>query len=275
MNQLLTVLLLGGQQAASNGQQGGSSWMTIIFLGLIIVVFYFFMIRPGQKKAKEERQFRDSLSKGDKVITNTGMFGKIVEINEGNVVLEIAEGVKIKILKSAIMSHYDGSIEEKEKKNDNKANATTNEEANSNDTKEEGKKAEAKKKNIVNIVLIIVLVLGVVGFFVYTKWFKKEEAKPVEKINIENKVITRNNQSFTYTGEATKDSIPFGKGKAVFSNDSLEDRLEFRGEWKLGDTAIGTLYFKDTAKYKAIADTFLLNKDTFSYNKIIDTTEVK
>lgn len=269
MNQLLTVLLFGGQQAAAQGGQGGNSWMTIVLFGLVIVVFYFFMIRPGQKKAKEERQFRDSLAKGNKVITNSGLFGKIVEINEGNVIIEIAEGVKIKILKSAIMSHYDGSLEEKERKEkkDDKGNEIAS---------ESGEQKEApKNKNKSNIILIIILVVVAIGAFVYIKWFKKDNNQTVEKINIDNIQIKKQDLTFTYTGEATKDSIPLGKGTARFSSDSTEDRLSFVGEWKLSDTVVGILYFKDTIKYKAITDTFYLKENLFSYNKIQDSTEIK
>lgn len=69
---------------------------------LLIVVFYFFMIRPQQKRQKETRQFRESLKKGDRVLTAGGIHGRIAEIGETTFTLEVAPGVKIKVEKSMI-----------------------------------------------------------------------------------------------------------------------------------------------------------------------------
>lgn len=74
----------------------------LILFGLIIVVFYFFMIRPQQKKQKKIQQFRESLQKGEEVITIGGIHGKIVDVNDTTFLVEIADGVKIKIEKAAI-----------------------------------------------------------------------------------------------------------------------------------------------------------------------------
>ena len=75
---------------------------TIIMMVLLFVVFYFFMIRPQQKKAKDARKFRESLQKGAKVVTIGGMHGKVVEVSEKTVLLEVADGVKMRFEKSAI-----------------------------------------------------------------------------------------------------------------------------------------------------------------------------
>ncbi len=83
--------------------QEANPWMSFLPLLLIIVVFYFFMIRPQVKRQKELRQFRDSLAKGDKVITTGGIFGKVVEIKETTVILEIAKDVNIKVDKAGIV----------------------------------------------------------------------------------------------------------------------------------------------------------------------------
>jgi preprotein translocase subunit YajC len=69
---------------------------------LIVIVFYFFMIRPQQKKAKEAKKFREALGKGDKVITIGGLHGKIAEIKDQYIVLTIANGVDVRIQKSAV-----------------------------------------------------------------------------------------------------------------------------------------------------------------------------
>ena len=74
---------------------------TPIMLGLMIVVFYFFMIRPQQKKAKQEKEFESALKVGDRVITKSGIHGRIAELAEGSVVIETMAG-KIKFERAAI-----------------------------------------------------------------------------------------------------------------------------------------------------------------------------
>jgi preprotein translocase subunit YajC len=77
--------------------------MSFLPLLLIIVVFYFFMIRPQVKRQKETRKFRESLAKGDKVVTTGGIYGKIVEVKETTIVLEVAKDVQIKVDKNGII----------------------------------------------------------------------------------------------------------------------------------------------------------------------------
>jgi preprotein translocase subunit YajC len=73
------------------------------FLPLIgvIIVFYFFMMRPQQKKLKQEKEFESGLKTGDKVVTKSGIHGKIAELSEGTVVIETMAG-RIKFERSAI-----------------------------------------------------------------------------------------------------------------------------------------------------------------------------
>ncbi|MBU2553447.1 MAG: preprotein translocase subunit YajC [Bacteroidales bacterium] len=83
-----------------------SSWMSMLPLFLILIVFYFFFIRPQTKKSKEQKKFRESLQKGQKVITIGGIHGKISEINDTTVVLDISGGqLKITVEKSAIVQN--------------------------------------------------------------------------------------------------------------------------------------------------------------------------
>lgn len=70
---------------------------------LIIVVFYFFMIRPQVKRQKELRKYRENLKKGDKVVTTGGIYGKVSEVKESHVVMEIADNVNIKVDKAGII----------------------------------------------------------------------------------------------------------------------------------------------------------------------------
>ena len=77
-----------------------------IMLALIFVVMWFFMIRPQRKQQKELQNFRDSLAKGDKVVTIGGIFGTIVEVKEDIVLMEVDNGVKIRVSKQALMKDF-------------------------------------------------------------------------------------------------------------------------------------------------------------------------
>ncbi|MBC7745536.1 MAG: preprotein translocase subunit YajC [Flavobacterium sp.] len=69
---------------------------------LIIVVFYFFMIRPQMKKAKDHKKYVEELTKGSRVITTSGIHGRIVDLNETTFLIEVEGGTKIRFEKSAI-----------------------------------------------------------------------------------------------------------------------------------------------------------------------------
>ena len=92
MNILNFILLLG-----ATPKEGENPYMTFLPLILIVVVFYFFIIRPQMKKQKELKNFRTSLAKGDKVITTGGIYGKINDIKEDSLIIEISEGVRIRV----------------------------------------------------------------------------------------------------------------------------------------------------------------------------------
>lgn len=98
MNELL--LILGQQQ----GQEGGSAWSGMIMIVAMIVIFYFFMIRPQSKKQKELKKAREAMKKGDKVITAGGIHGRIKDIKENVILMEIAQGVTIKIDKTSVFA---------------------------------------------------------------------------------------------------------------------------------------------------------------------------
>jgi preprotein translocase subunit YajC len=77
--------------------------MTFLPLLVIMLIFYFFMIRPQVKRQKELRTFRESLAKGDKVVTTGGIYGKIVEIKDNTVIMQIDDNVNIRVDKAAII----------------------------------------------------------------------------------------------------------------------------------------------------------------------------
>lgn len=87
---------------AAPGIGGAGGMQSLIFLLLIIVVFYFFMIRPQVKKQKEATNFRNSLKKGDKVATTGGIYGKITDVKDRTVTVEIADNVLVKVDKTAV-----------------------------------------------------------------------------------------------------------------------------------------------------------------------------
>ncbi len=85
-------------------QEGQSPYSSIIFLVLIVAVFYFFMIRPQVKRQKEAKQFREGLQKGDKVIIAGGIYGRITEIHDTYVFVEIDTNVRVKVDKSTLIA---------------------------------------------------------------------------------------------------------------------------------------------------------------------------
>ncbi len=89
-------------QPGANGQ-GGNMLGTLLMFGLIMVVFYFFMIRPQMKKQKELAKFRNELKKGDKIVTTGGIYGKILEIKEQAVIIEVEGQSRLKVDKAAII----------------------------------------------------------------------------------------------------------------------------------------------------------------------------
>ena len=92
-------------QAAPAAQQGGGLSMWIM-LALIFVVMWFFMIRPQRKQQKELQNFRDSLKKGDKVVTIGGIYGTVCEIKEDSVLIEVDNNVKIRVSKQALVKDF-------------------------------------------------------------------------------------------------------------------------------------------------------------------------
>lgn len=94
--QLLNTVIL------QTGAPAGGGMMNLIMILLIIVIFYFFMIRPQMKKAKTEREFRETIKKGDKIVTIGGIHGRILDIENNTMMVEIDTNVRVRIEKTAI-----------------------------------------------------------------------------------------------------------------------------------------------------------------------------
>lgn len=101
---LLQEAAVAAAEAGQEGQATGgqSNWSFIIMMVLIFVVFYFFMIRPQTKKQKELQKQRESMKKGDKVVTAGGIFGEIKEVQENAFIITVSKDVTIKVAKESV-----------------------------------------------------------------------------------------------------------------------------------------------------------------------------
>lgn len=75
-----------------------------LFLIVLFAVFYFLLIRPQQKRSKEHKQLVASLSKGDEVVTNGGLLGRISKIGDHFITLEVADGLEVRVQRQAVAS---------------------------------------------------------------------------------------------------------------------------------------------------------------------------
>ena len=89
-------------QAAGGATDSGSLLMSMAPMVLIFVVFWFLLIRPQQKKAKEHRAVVAALKRGDRVVTTGGIYGQVTHVADDHLMVEVAEGVKIKVVRDAI-----------------------------------------------------------------------------------------------------------------------------------------------------------------------------
>lgn len=96
----LMILLMAPQ----GGEGGGGLMSTMIMFALIIGIFYFLILRPQQKRQKERQKLLEALKKGDKVLTSGGMHGTISGMDEKTVLIQVADGVKLKFDRSAVTS---------------------------------------------------------------------------------------------------------------------------------------------------------------------------
>ena len=101
---LLSILL----QAAADGSQ----WSGIVMMVVIVAIFYFFMIRPQQKKQKEIQKAREALKTGDKIITAGGIYGRIREIGDIYMMIEVANCVTIRVDKTSIFASAEAAAQQ-------------------------------------------------------------------------------------------------------------------------------------------------------------------
>jgi preprotein translocase subunit YajC len=92
---------------------GNAGYSNLIFMGLIFAVAYFFLIRPQAKRTREQQKFVKEIEKGDQVVTTSGIYGKVMEVDGDAVIMQIDKnkGVNIKITRAAISKEFSTAIE--------------------------------------------------------------------------------------------------------------------------------------------------------------------
>ncbi len=100
----MTILdfFISSAHAEAGAAQSDAGLMGFLPLILIFVVFYFLLIRPQSKKAKEHKKMTEELAKGDEIITNGGLLGRVIQVSDGFVSLELAQGVEVKLQRVAV-----------------------------------------------------------------------------------------------------------------------------------------------------------------------------
>ncbi|MEO8467138.1 MAG: preprotein translocase subunit YajC [Gammaproteobacteria bacterium] len=104
MESLLNLFISDAAAQTAAPAAGGSITSALLLPVLLIVVFYFLLIRPQQKKQKEHRQMVEALGVGTEVVTGGGVLGKVTELGDQFVTVEIADGVNVKIQRQSIAS---------------------------------------------------------------------------------------------------------------------------------------------------------------------------
>tara|TARA_B100000767_G_scaffold165906_1_gene155436 strand:+ start:575 stop:868 length:294 start_codon:yes stop_codon:yes gene_type:complete len=92
-------------------QLAGTGTSSLIMFGMIFAVMYFFMIRPQIKKQKKEREYRSALKTGDSIITIGGIYGKVSDVKEDAIIIEVHGGTKLKVAKTAVSMTGESGIE--------------------------------------------------------------------------------------------------------------------------------------------------------------------
>ena len=95
----ITFALVPGNPEGGGGGAGFSMFIPIIGM---LLIFYFLLIRPQQKRHKETQAMLGALKKGDRVVTASGLYGTVQNIKDNAIVLQIADNVKVEMLKSAV-----------------------------------------------------------------------------------------------------------------------------------------------------------------------------
>lgn len=111
-------MLISPAFAQAAGAPAGTNLMQFVPLVLIFVVFYFLLIRPQQKKMKDHRAMLEAVRRGDRVVTNGGILGLVTKADDKELTVEIAEGVRVRVMRdmiSAVLSKTEPVSEKADK----------------------------------------------------------------------------------------------------------------------------------------------------------------
>ena len=98
----MTSIAYAMAQGGGTAQGGSGGFASFVPLILMFVIFYFLLIRPQQKKAKEHQRMIGDLRKGDRIITNGGLYGRITGLDENTLTVEIADRVRVKVARANV-----------------------------------------------------------------------------------------------------------------------------------------------------------------------------
>ena len=95
-------ILISNAWAQAGGGGGGGSLFSLLPLALIFVLFYFLLIRPQQKRSKQHKEMIAALKVGDEVASNGGLLGRVIELDDNFVTMEVSKGVDVKVQRHAV-----------------------------------------------------------------------------------------------------------------------------------------------------------------------------
>jgi preprotein translocase subunit YajC len=98
----MNFLIENAWAQAAPAQPGGGMLNFVILMGLFFAIFYFMLIRPQSKRAKEHRAMLAALAVGDEVVTGGGILGKVTEVGDNFITVEVADGVRLKVQKGQV-----------------------------------------------------------------------------------------------------------------------------------------------------------------------------
>ena len=105
----------GGTPAEGGAAQGGGLMGMLFPLAIFVLIFYFFIIRPQRKRDKQHSNMIASIGRGDQIVTIGGFLGTVKEVRDDTFQIELAEGVRVRILKSAVQTKRTASTTSTEK----------------------------------------------------------------------------------------------------------------------------------------------------------------
>ena len=109
-------MLLQAAGAAGQGAAAGGSWSFLLMLGAMFLVMWLFMIRPQRQQQKKLEEMRNSLKKGDKVITSGGIYGVVADVDERTILIKVDGETKLRVDKSAIQKDMSDAPAQTDKK---------------------------------------------------------------------------------------------------------------------------------------------------------------